>query len=175
MIASINQKNLFTGSHVIRWPEKYKVVVDYLINGIEANTNENSLFELNVHVISFAAAVGVRINRRASISGEKLLEIHTDTFINKDLGIWIFLIALMSDLENPNINLLRDNDTESEAVKIFQEYVCSGLNYLNEKFLDESIHTPYFFIQKILDDLNNNNNDDNASENNINDIVPEIW
>ena len=172
MMSSINQKNLFSGSHVVRWPEKYKVVVDYLINGIETNTNENSLFELNVNVISFAAAVGLRINKRISISGEKLLEIHTDTFINKELGIWIFLVALMSDSDNPNINLLRNNETEMDAVKIFQEFVCGGLNYLNDKFSNESIHTPYFFIQKILDDLNNNSTD---SIKTINDIVPEIW
>ena len=173
MSVSINQKNLFTGSHIVRWPEKYKAVVDYLINGIEVNSNEDSLFELNVNVICFAAAIGIKIDKKISIAGEKLLEIHTDTFNNKELGIWIFLVALMSDLENPNINLLRNSESENNAVKIFQEYVSGGLHYLNEKFSTESIHTPYFFVQKILDNLNENSSSSDIKV--INDIIPEIW
>ena len=173
MSASINQKNLFSGSHVVRWPEKFKSVVDYLINGIEVSNNDNSLFELNVQVICFAAGVGVKIGSRESISGEKLLEIHTDTFNNKELGIWIFLIALMMDIDNPNIELLRDSDSENNAVKIFQEYACGGLGFLNKKFLEESIHTPYFFVQKVLDELNGGSKTNKPSV--IQDIEPTIW
>jgi dnd system-associated protein 4 len=172
MSANINQKNLFTGSHIIRWPEKYKSVVDYLINGIEVNKNENSLFEYNVNVLCFAAGVGLRIGSKIPFTGEKLLEIHTDTFINNELGIWIFLIALMMNEENPDIELLRNNETENNAVKIFQEYAFGGLHYLNDKFTNESIHTPYFFVEKIMADLNIGNKNDAAI---INDIEPSIW
>jgi dnd system-associated protein 4 len=171
MTTSINQKSLFSGPHIVRWPEKYKPVVDYLINGIEVSKNENSLFEYNVNVICFAASVGIKIGNRIPFSGEKLLEIHTDTFNNNELGVWIFLTSLMSDTENPNIELLRNSETENNAVKIFQELAFAGLHYLNERFTNESIHTPYFFVQKIIGELNNKSNDVVV----INDIEPNIW
>jgi len=171
MTTSINQKSLFSGSHIVRWPEKYKPVVDYLINGIEVVKNENSLFEYNVNVLCFAAGIGIRTSKRIPFTGEKLLEIHTDTFNNNELGVWIFLISLMMDMENPDIELLRNSESENNAVKIFQEFAFGGLHYLNERFSNESIHTPYFFVQKIIGDLNDISKDVSV----INDIEPNIW
>jgi dnd system-associated protein 4 len=146
----ISERELFIDSHVIRWPEKYRPVVDFLINGSEDKPNDNSLFERNVHVVCFAAGLGIKISRRESISGEKLLEIETDTFINNNLGIWIFLISLMSN-DEPDITIFRTSEGESEAVKQFQEYAAGGLAFLNERLNEDSVQTPFMFVRKILD------------------------
>ena len=146
----ISERELFIDDHVVRWPEKYRPVVDFLINGLEDKANDNSLFERNVHGICFAAGVGIKIRRRETISGEKLLEIGTDTFTNNSLGIWIFLISLMSG-DEPDINIFRTAEGEIEAVKNFQEYAAGGLAYLNERFNEDSVQTPYMFVRKLLD------------------------
>ena len=159
----ISERELFIDNHVIRWPEKYRPVVDFLINGLEEKSNDNSLFERNVHVVCFAAGLGIKVARRESISGEKLLEIETDTFINNNLGIWIFLISLMSN-EVPDINIFRTSEGESEAVKLFQEYAAGGLAYLNEKFNEDSVQTPFMFVRKILDSFENQDNSGGVAE-----------
>lgn len=146
----ISERELFIDSHVIRWPEKYHPVVDFLINGLEEKSNDNSLFERNVHVVCFAAGIGIKVGRRESISGEKLLEIESVTFNNNNLGIWIFLISLMSN-DEPDLNIFRTSEGESEAVKIFQEYAAGGLAYLNEKLNEDSVQTPFMFVRKLLD------------------------
>jgi dnd system-associated protein 4 len=111
---------------------------------------ELTIFERNVDVICFEAGVGIKIRRRETISGEKLLEIGTDTFTNNSLGIWIFLISLMSG-DEPDINIFRTAEGEIEAVKNFQEYAAGGLAYLNERFNEDSVQTPYMFVRKLLD------------------------
>jgi dnd system-associated protein 4 len=148
----INERELFIDSHVIRWPEKYRAIVDFLINGQEEKSNDNSLFERNVHVICFSAGIGIKVGRRESISGEKLLDIDVDTFTNNSLGIWIFLISLMSN-DEPDINIFRTSEGESEAVKNFQEYAAGGLAYLNEKFNEDSVQTPFMFVRRLLDNF----------------------
>jgi dnd system-associated protein 4 len=159
----ISERELFIDSHVIRWPEKYRPVVDFLINGLEDKSNDNSLFERNVHAVCFAAGIGIKVGRRESISGEKLLEIESDTFTNNDLGIWIFLISLMSNNE-PDINIFRTSEGESEAVKNFQEYAAGGLAYLNEKFNEDSVQTPFMFVRKIVDSFATQGNEGDIPE-----------
>jgi dnd system-associated protein 4 len=158
----ISERELFIDSHVIRWPEKYRPVVDFLINGLEDKSNDNSLFERNVHVVCFAAGIGIKVGRRESISGEKLLEIDSETFTNNSLGIWIFLISLMSN-DEPDINIFRTSEGESEAVKNFQEYAAGGLAYLNEKFNEDSVQTPFMFVRKLLDSF--------ATQGNVGDLT----
>lgn len=150
----ISERELFIDSYVIRWPEKYHPVVDFLINGLEEKSNDNSLFERNVHVVCFAAGIGLKVGRRESITGEKLLEIASDTFTNNSLGIWIFLISLLSK-DEPDLNIFRTSEGESEAVKCFQEYAAGGLAYLNEKLNEDSVQTPFMFVRKLLDSFSN--------------------
>lgn len=159
----INERELFINSHVIRWPEKYHPVVDFLINGLEEKSNDNSLFERNVHVVCFAAGIGIKVGRRESISGEKLLEIESVTFNNNSLGIWIFLISLMSN-DEPDLNIFRTSEGESEAVKNFQEYAAGGLAYLNEKLNEDSVQTPFMFVRKILDSFVTQGNEGDIPE-----------
>ena len=159
----INERELFINSHVIRWPEKYHPVVDFLINGLEEKSNDNSLFERNVHVVCFAAGIGIKVGRRESISGEKLLEIESVTFNNNSLGIWIFLISLMSN-DEPDLNIFRTSEGESEAVKNFQEYAAGGLAYLNEKLNEDSVQTPFMFVRKILDSFATQGNEGDIPE-----------
>jgi len=148
----ISERDLFIESHVIRWPEKFRPVVDYLINGLEEKPNDNSLFERYVHVVCFAAGIGIKVARRESISGEKLLEIDSETFTNNELGIWIFLISLMSN-DEPDITIFRTPEGESQAIKTFQEYAAGGLAYLNEKFNEDSVQTPFMFVRKLLNNF----------------------
>lgn len=159
----ISERELFIDSHTIRWPEKYRPIVDFLINGLEEKPNENSLFERNVHVVCFAAGVGIKVGRSESISGQKLLEIESDTFTNNSLGIWIFLISLMSR-DEPDINIFRTSEGESEAVKNFQEYAAGGLAYLNEKFNENSVQTPFMFVRKLLDSFGTQGNEGDFTE-----------
>lgn len=159
----ITERELFIDTHVVRWPEKYRQVVDFLINGLQEKPNDDSLFERNVHVICFAAGLGIKVGRRESISGEKLLEIETDTFNNNELGIWIFLISLMSS-EEPDINIFRTAEGESGAVKLFQEYAAGGLAYLNEKFIENSVQSPFLFVRHLLDSFSNQEGKSDLSE-----------
>jgi dnd system-associated protein 4 len=157
MSTGVNQRDLFSGSHTIRWSDRYRPVVQFLMNGVEEGHNSNSLFKLYVEVVCFAAGVGLMIGERQPLSGEKLQQIEIGTFHNNSLSIWILLISLMSSSE-PNIDLLRDEKSESEAILIFEEYACAGLSYLQDKFNSETIETPYFFIKGVLAEINNDTN-----------------
>ena len=158
MSAGVNQRDLFSGSHTIRWSDRYRPVVQFLMNGVEEGQNPDSLFKLYVDVVCFAAGVGLMIDERQPLSGEKLQQIELVTFHNNSLSIWILLIALLSS-DEPNIDLLRDDKTESEAVLIFEEYACAGLSYLQDKFNSETIETPYFFVKGVLSELNADKDD----------------
>jgi dnd system-associated protein 4 len=155
MSDSVNQRDLFSSSHTIRWSDRYRPVVQFLMNGLQEGQNQDSLFKLYVDVVCFAAGIGLMIGERQPLSGEKLQQIELVTFHNNSLSIWILLIGLLSSSE-PNIELLRDENTESEAVIIFEEYACAGLAYLQDKFNSETIETPYFFVKGILSELNVN-------------------
>lgn len=155
MTPGVNQRDLFSGSHTIRWSDRYRPVVRFLMDGLEEGQNQDSLFKLNVDVICFAAGVGLMIGERLPLSGEKLQQIELGTFHNNSLSIWILLIALMSS-SDPNIDLLRDEKTESDAVAIFEEYACAGLSYLQDKFNSETIETPYFFVKGVVSELSGN-------------------
>ncbi len=152
MSTGVNQRDLFSGSHTIRWPERYRTVVQFLMNGVEEGQNQDSLFKLFVDVVCFAAGIGLMIGERQSLAGEKLQQIELTTFHNNSLSIWVLLISLMSSNE-PNIELLRDEKTESEAVLIFEEYASAGLSYLQDKFNSETIETPYFFVKSVISGL----------------------
>jgi|UniRef100_UPI004048A688 dnd system-associated protein 4 len=158
MSAGVNQRDLFSGSHTIRWSDRYRPVVQFLMNGVEEGQNKDSLFKLYVDVVCFAAGVGLMVGERQPLSGEKLQQIELTTFHNNSLSIWILLIALLSSSE-PNIELLRDEKTESEAIVIFEEYACAGLSYLQDKFNSETIETPYFFVKNVLTELVENGAD----------------
>jgi len=121
------------------------------------------LFERNVHVVCFAAGIGIKVGRRESISGEKLLEIDSVTFNNNSLGIWIFLISLMSN-DEPDLNIFRTSEGESEAIKNFQEYAAGGLAYLNEKLNEDSVQTPFMFVRKLLDSFSTHGIDSDIPE-----------
>lgn len=158
MSTGVNQRDLFSGSHTIRWPERYRPVAQFLMNGVEEGPNADSLFKLFVDVVCFAAGIGLMIGERQSLAGEKLQQIELVTFHNNNLSIWVLLISLMSSNE-PNIDLLRDEKTESEAVLIFEEYASAGLSYLQDKFNSETIETPYFFVKGVISGLTENNTD----------------
>lgn len=157
MSTGVNQRDLFSGSHTLRWSDRYRPVVQFLMNGVEEGQNHNSLFKLNVEVVCFAAGVGLMIGERQPLSGEKLQQIEIGTFHNNSLSIWIILISFLSSSE-PNIDLLRNEKTESEAIVIFEEYACAGLSYLQDKFNSETIETPYFFVKAVIAELNYDKN-----------------
>ncbi len=150
MSKSINQRELFDGDHTIYWPEKYEPVIEYLKNGTANKESASSLYKLNVHVVVLAACLGIVNNLKIPFNEkEKRKEIPLSAFNNNDLAIYIHLVALL-DSKEPNVNLLRNFEGESSAVKIFEQYVSGGLEILYERYLQGFVDAPFFFINDLL-------------------------
>ena len=150
MRKSVNQKELFSLDHTIYWPDRYEAVVEYLKNGTANKENPNSLYKLNVHIIVMAACLGLKSGERMRLpEKEKRKEIPLSVFNNHDLSIYIYIIALLSD-PNPDISLLRNDEGEFNAIKIFEEYVAGGLQILSEKHESGFIDAPFQFVSDLL-------------------------
>lgn len=150
MNKSINQKELFSKDFTVYWPDRYEPVVEYLQNGHGNSENLNSLYNNNAHVIVLAACLGLLHGSRLNIPDkEKNKEIPSSVFNNNDLTIYIYLIALLSE-DVPDVNLLKNLEGETKAIKIFEEYVSSGLQLLNEKYTQGYIDTPFIFVSNLL-------------------------
>ena len=167
MNKSINQKELFSKDFTVYWQDRYEPVVEYLKNSHGSSLNPNSLYATNVHVIVLAACLGLMQGHRSTVpTKEKNNEIPSSVFNNNDLTIYIYLIALLSENE-PDVNLLKNTDGETKAIKIFEEYASSGLQLLNEKYVEGYIDTPFIFVSNLLKSTHLNKNNELPPEDEI--------
>ena len=150
MINSFNQKSLFSYDHTIYWPSKYERVVEFLKNGTAGKVNNKSLYRYNVEVIVLAACVGLRENNSIElIPGAEKKEISLFTFNENQLGIYIYLITLLSD-QKVNVEIFRNKVGEDLAVSIFQRYVAGGLEILNDRLNTSGHDSPYLFLDDLI-------------------------
>jgi dnd system-associated protein 4 len=150
------KSSYFTKTRNVYWSSEYEDLVNFL-TGIRASDRaderaaESKIFELNVHVIVFAAIVGVLEGRHGKeISGTRK-EINSATFEGQQLDDYIFLVALLSE-EDVNLNFFRDEAGEERALRVFEAYANGGLGFLMEK-LSTSLHQePEQFLMGLLRD-----------------------
>ena len=149
MSSALNHKSLFLYDHTVYWPAKYDRVVEFLKNGTGEKNNPKSLYKLNVEVIVLAACVGVINDHPVDEMPSERREIALSTFNEHQLGIYIYLIPLLSDEKN-NIELMRNKQGEDLSVSIFQRYVAGGLEILNDRLSSCGHDSPYLFIHDIV-------------------------
>lgn len=143
-----DQRVLFSSDHTIYWPKKYEKVVEYFKNGTGDKENPQSLYKYNVEVIVMAACLGIREKYAVDFSGEKN-EINLSTFNNHGLGIYLYLIPMLSE-ELANLDYLRNKEGEDKAISIFESYAAGGLELLNERLVTRSLESPYLFTQDLV-------------------------
>jgi len=144
----LNQKSLFAFDHTIYWPKKYASVVEYLINGIGSGPNTQSLYKTNAEVLVLAACVGLNDKNAVDLSPEKN-EIALSTFNGNSLGIYLYLIPMLSDKE-VTIDYFRNEEGENKAITVFERYAAGGLEILNAKFATSGLDTPYLFTYDLI-------------------------
>ena len=150
MTSSLNQKSLFSYDHTIYWPSKYERVVEFLKNGTSGKINNNSLYRFNVEVIVLAACIGLREKNQIDFpSNSERKEISLSTFNENQLGIYIYIIALLAD-GNSNIELFRNKNGEDIAVALFQKYAAGGLEILNDRLNSSGNDSPYLFLHDLI-------------------------
>jgi len=155
MISSLNQKSLFSFDHTIYWPSKYERIVEFMKNGTSEKLNNKSLYKLNVEVIVLAACIGLRSNNAIEFpSNSERKEISLSTFNENQLGIYIYIIPLLSD-EQGNIELFRNKEGENKAISIFQKYAAGGLEIMNDILNTSGHDSPYLFLEDLISSNNN--------------------
>lgn len=142
-------KSLFSRDYTVYWPEKYEPVVEYLKNGgIENAKPEQILYKLNVGVIVLAACVGARNGNKGDTTGKRK-EINVSTFESHDLGAYLYLIPLLAS-KTPELDLMRNEEGEEKAIKLFEEYCAGGLEILNDQYKSTGLKSPHMFIDDLL-------------------------
>ena len=147
MTSMLNQKTLFSFDHTIYWPEKYERVVEYLKNGMGHGENSQSLYKLNVEVLVLAACVGLDAENSIELPPEKK-EIALSTFTSQSLSVYLYLIPMLAE-KNTTIDFFRNKEGEAKAISIFEKYAAGGLEILNDKFLSNTLDSPYFFTSNL--------------------------
>ena len=135
------------------WSEEHEDLVNFLTSGRNASDaagerREARIFEFNVHVIVFAAVVGLLEGRRKEMSGGRK-EVSTAIFENHSVDGYIFLVALLSG-KDVDLDLFRDEAGEERAIRLFEEYANGGLSYLMERMTVSLHHEPEQFLLSIL-------------------------
>ena len=149
MSSALNHGSLFSYDHTIYWPSKYERVVKFLQNGDEEKPNNKSLYRLNVEVIVLAACVGVKYGNFIDQLPPERKEIALSTFNDNQLGVYIYIIPLLSDAKG-NIDLMRNKEGEDLAVTIFQKYAAGGLEILSDRLLQHGLDSPYLFLHDLV-------------------------
>lgn len=148
MSSLLDQKSLFSHDHSVYWPKKYERVVEYLRNGASDVENSQSFYKYNVEAIVLAACVGLREDYAGDLSSEKN-EIALSTFNSQNLGIYLYLIPMLSQSE-PSVDFFRSKEGEDKAISIFEKYAAGGLELLNDKLVTKSLDSPYLFTQDLI-------------------------
>ena len=150
MSSTLNQRSLFSHDHTIYWPSKYERVVEFLKNGTEGKPNIKSMYRFNVEVIVLAACIGLRENNAIQLpANAERKEIALSTFNDNQLGIYIYIIPMLSEERN-NIELFRNKAGEDSAIAIFQRYAAGGLEILNDRLNTSGHDSPYLFLNDLV-------------------------
>jgi len=148
MSSLLDQKSLFSFDHSVYWPKKYERVVEYLKNGSSDIENSQSFYKYNVEAIVLAACIGLRESYSGTLPSERN-EIALATFNSQNLGIYLYLIPMLSQ-EEPNVDFFRSKEGEDKAISIFEGYAAGGLELLNDMLVTKSLDSPYLFTQDLI-------------------------
>jgi dnd system-associated protein 4 len=145
----MRKEPLFTKDHAVRWPDKYEGVVNFLKYGVDQDTRHknDSLYSLNVHVIVFAACVGLKNDTELPIGEAKTIDV--STFRGQALEPYLYLIPLLSQ-KDPDLYMLRDEAGEKRAIDIFERYTAGGLSILADVHKGAGLRSPELLITSYL-------------------------
>jgi dnd system-associated protein 4 len=105
-----------------------------LVQRLLASDQTTGPFQTYADIVVFAAAIGFKYNRKVALEGEfskrDPAPIHRETFASKGYEMVLNLISIADSLD-PKI-LVSDNNTSSEKLAIFEEYVNGGLEVLSD-------------------------------------------
>ena len=142
-------RDLFTGDYTIYWPKEYQGVVDFLKE--EDKESEGKIFQTNMEIVVFAAAIGLKEGQTKAIDLKNAGEIEIKTFLGKSeersLAEIIYIIALCErEADRIDVNLMRDESGERRALEKFQLYAAGGLSILNDLWVTAKARAPYRFL-----------------------------
>lgn len=145
----MRKESLFTKDHAVRWPEKYEGVVNFLKSGTDedAKHKNDNLFPLNVHVIVFAASVGLKNDTELPVGDAKTIDV--STFRGQGLEPYLYLVPLLSQ-KDPDLYMLRDEQGEKRAIDLFERYTAGGLSILADVHKKAGLRSPELLITSYL-------------------------
>lgn len=147
---------LFNKVRNIYWPEEYDGLVTFLRDPQarsqeqESSGREMRVFPLNVHVITFAAVVGLVEGRKKEVTKDRK-EIATHIFESNGLAEYLYLVPLLASKE-PELDLMRGEIGEERSIRLFEQYACGGLEILQEKRIKTLHQQVDMFVTEILRD-----------------------
>jgi dnd system-associated protein 4 len=127
-------------------PAKFEKLLKRL--GTKSDKTDKSVFKHHKHTLIFAALLGLNLNKRKKFTDSDLMKIEWHTMENNNDSDWVYLVALAAE---KNVSVLG----KREMVKIFEEYMCGGLEEMQ-----------FWLDQNQLDD-NGSDTIKNLKENNI--------
>jgi len=127
-----------------------------LVQRLLASDQTTGPFQTYADIVVFAAAIGFKYNRKAPLEGEfskrDPAPIHRETFASKGYEMILNLISIADSLD-PKI-LVSDNNTSSEKLSIFEEYVNGGLEVLSDL-----LRGTLDYSDRLILEINSNTND----------------
>ena len=113
-------------------PAKFEKLLKTL--GTKSDKTDKSVFKHHKHTLIFAALLGLKLDKRKKLTDSDLMKIEWHTMENNNDSDWVYLVALAAE---KNVDVLG----KREMVKIFEEYMCGGLEemqfWLEQNQLDE--------------------------------------
>lgn len=128
----MRRPSVLTKERIIYWPGEFSDIVDLLIKrGEDGRSQPGAPFNLNVGVISMAAALGLREGRKREV-GANRKEISSATFYAQGLELYLLLIPVLGQPQAATESLRPEN--EESLLKEFERYAAGGLEVLAGEF-----------------------------------------
>jgi len=147
-------ENFFTERRrVFNWPVEYEDIL-LMLQGknMKGENTHAPMVVTNAHAVIIAASLGILHNRTKDVGKSKLaIPIETfdsQKFGNTELSSYIGLIFLLSDSKNPDKNLkkLRESESDEDSnelhmIHVVEKYAAGGLEYLRGSLTDKGDST----------------------------------
>ena len=139
----------FSKERQIYWLEEFSDIFNQLTGRDETGrTVLPSLYQYNTGVITLAACLGVKNDRKRALGSGRRKEISTSTFASHGLEPYIFILPLLA--KHPlGIDILRPTH-EEDVIHEFEEYACGGLEILRGIYDESAGKSPDLLLQSII-------------------------
>ena len=144
---------LFSKERSVYWPAEFEPLFNFLkmpvadALGEEAN-KPGGVFDLNAHLMVFAALVGVSESNVRDLCKDKK-EVPLSVFVGNEIEHYLYLVPMLSN-QGVSVEIMKDEQGEDRAIKIFEQYAAGGCEILEAKRVELYLNSPDIFIVNLL-------------------------